>query len=74
MHNFFKGHRLWRYVTSEIQAPVRSKNEGDTKFTDPLEDWDCKNHQIITWFRHSTVSIINQHLVAMTMLRMFGIF
>jgi hypothetical protein len=30
------------------------------KFADRLEDWDCKNHQIITWFRHSTVSSIHQ--------------
>uniref|UniRef100_A0A2N9HVC5 CCHC-type domain-containing protein n=1 Tax=Fagus sylvatica TaxID=28930 RepID=A0A2N9HVC5_FAGSY len=60
MHSFLKGHRLWRYVTGEIQAPVRSKDEDDTKFADRLEDWDCKNHQIITWFRHSTVSSIHQ--------------
>uniref|UniRef100_A0A2N9J177 Uncharacterized protein n=1 Tax=Fagus sylvatica TaxID=28930 RepID=A0A2N9J177_FAGSY len=56
MRSFLKGHRLWRYVTGEIQAPVRSKDEDDTKFADRLKDWDCKNHQIITWFRHSTIS------------------
>uniref|UniRef100_A0A2N9FEM3 CCHC-type domain-containing protein n=1 Tax=Fagus sylvatica TaxID=28930 RepID=A0A2N9FEM3_FAGSY len=60
MRSFLKGHRLWRYVTGEIQAPVRSKDEEDTKFADRLEDWDCKNHQIITWFRHSTVPSIHQ--------------
>uniref|UniRef100_A0A2N9FVG4 CCHC-type domain-containing protein n=1 Tax=Fagus sylvatica TaxID=28930 RepID=A0A2N9FVG4_FAGSY len=60
MCSFLKGHRLWRYVTGEIQAPIRSKDEDDTKFADRLEDWDCKNHQIITWFRHSTVSSIHQ--------------
>ena len=60
MHSFLKGHHLWRYVTSEIQAPVRSKDEDDTKFADRLEDWDCKNHQIINWFHHSTVSSIHQ--------------
>jgi hypothetical protein len=60
MRSFLKGHRLWRYVTGEIQAPVRSKDEDDMKFTDRLEDWDCKNHQIITWFRHSTVPTIHQ--------------
>uniref|UniRef100_A0A2N9HAP0 Retrovirus-related Pol polyprotein from transposon TNT 1-94-like beta-barrel domain-containing protein n=1 Tax=Fagus sylvatica TaxID=28930 RepID=A0A2N9HAP0_FAGSY len=42
------------------KLPVRSKDEDDTKFADRLEDWDCKNHQIITWFRHSTVSSIHQ--------------
>uniref|UniRef100_A0A2N9G7D2 Integrase catalytic domain-containing protein n=1 Tax=Fagus sylvatica TaxID=28930 RepID=A0A2N9G7D2_FAGSY len=60
MRSFLKGHRLWRYVTGEIQVPVRSKDEEDTKFADCLEDWDCKNHQIITWFRHSTVPSIHQ--------------
>uniref|UniRef100_A0A2N9FH94 Reverse transcriptase Ty1/copia-type domain-containing protein n=1 Tax=Fagus sylvatica TaxID=28930 RepID=A0A2N9FH94_FAGSY len=48
------------YVTGEIQAPVCSKDEEDTKFADRLEDWDCKNHQIISWFRHSIVPSIHQ--------------
>ena len=30
------------------------------KFSNRLEDWDSKNHQIITWFRHSTVPSIHQ--------------
>ncbi len=28
--------------------------------TDLLEDWNSKNHQIITWFCHSTIPTINQ--------------
>ena len=60
MRSFLKCHCLWRYVTGEIQASVRSQDEDDTKFADRLEDRDCKNHQIITWFRHSTVSSIHQ--------------
>jgi hypothetical protein len=60
MHSFLKGHRLWSYITGEIQDPVHSKDEEHTKFADRLEDWDCKNHQIITWFRHSTVPSIHQ--------------
>ena len=60
MCSFLKSHRLWHYVTSEIQTPVHSKDEDDMKFADRLKDWDCKNHQIITWFRHSTVSSIHQ--------------
>ena len=58
IRSFLKGHHLWRYITSEIQAPVHSKDEDDMKFTDRLKDWDLKDHQIITWFRHSTVSSI----------------
>jgi hypothetical protein len=60
MRSFLKGHRLWHYVIGEIQAPVRSKDEEDMKFANHLEDWDCKNHQIITWFRHSTIPSIHQ--------------
>jgi hypothetical protein len=60
MRSFLKGHCLWCYVTGEIQASVRSKDEDDTEFADRLKDWNCKNHQIITWFRHFTVSSIHQ--------------
>ena len=60
MRSFLKDHRLWHYVTSEIHASVRSKDEDDTMFTNLLEDWDCKNHQFITWFRHFTVPTIHQ--------------
>jgi hypothetical protein len=38
MRSFLKGHRLWCYVTCEIQTPVRSKDEYDMKFIDRLED------------------------------------
>uniref|UniRef100_A0A2N9E5K5 Reverse transcriptase Ty1/copia-type domain-containing protein n=1 Tax=Fagus sylvatica TaxID=28930 RepID=A0A2N9E5K5_FAGSY len=57
MRSFLKGHRLWRYVIVEILALVCSKDEDNTKFTDHLKDWDCKNHQIITWFHHSTFQL-----------------
>ena len=60
MCNFLKGHCLWRYVTSEIQPSVRAKDKDDMKFSDHFEDWDCKNHQIITWFCHSIVPSIHQ--------------
>ncbi len=60
MRSFLKGHCLWCYVTCEIQTLVRSKNEYDTKLTDCLEDWDCKNHRIITWSRHFIVPTIHQ--------------
>ena len=36
MRSFFKGHRLWHYVTGEIQALVHFKDEDNTKFA--LED------------------------------------
>uniref|UniRef100_A0A2N9GUN2 Retrotransposon gag domain-containing protein n=1 Tax=Fagus sylvatica TaxID=28930 RepID=A0A2N9GUN2_FAGSY len=45
-------------VKSKFLFVLRMKKT--RKFADRLEDWDCKNHQIITWFRHSTVPSIHQ--------------
>ena len=45
--NFLKGRKLWRYVTSEISRPIKKTEENDA-FYDRFEDWDCKNHQILT--------------------------
>ena len=60
MHSVLIGHRLWRYIMGEIQPPVCAKDEDDMKFSDRLEDWDCKNHRIITWFRYSIVTSIHK--------------
>lgn len=42
--------RLWRYVTGDIIKPTQLKDESDDKFNNRLDDWDSKNHQILTWF------------------------
>jgi hypothetical protein len=73
MRSFLKSHRLWCYVMGDIQPLLRSKDEDDMKLTKRLEDWDCKNHQIITWFHHSTVPSIHQQFSRYDMLKMFGI-
>ena len=46
--SFLKGRKLWRYVTGEINRPVKKTKEEEDAFYDRFEDWDCKNHQILT--------------------------
>ena len=59
MRSFLKGRKLWRYITGDIRPPTRETDETDTQFTDRLEDWDSKNHQILTWFRNTSISAIH---------------
>ncbi|KAL5762227.1 hypothetical protein ACOSP7_018491 [Xanthoceras sorbifolium] len=64
MQSFLKGRKLWRYVTGDIPKPVRTTTETDAtetdaKFFERLDDWDSKHHQIITWFRNTSVQSIN---------------
>uniref|UniRef100_A0A2N9GU40 Reverse transcriptase Ty1/copia-type domain-containing protein n=1 Tax=Fagus sylvatica TaxID=28930 RepID=A0A2N9GU40_FAGSY len=44
-------------------APVRSKDDDDDdmKFTDRLEDWDCKNHQTITCRHYTTAGLSHEY-------------
>ena len=58
MSSFLKGRRLWRYVTGEITKPTKQGNEDETKFYERLEEWDSKNHQILTWIRNTTIPSI----------------
>ncbi|GFZ03488.1 hypothetical protein Acr_16g0001120 [Actinidia rufa] len=48
MSSFLKGRKFWRYVTGMIPAPTQDRDEAEDKFQYCLEDWDNKNHQIIT--------------------------
>ena len=59
MRGFLKGRKLWRYVTGDIKCPIRNPDETDETFVDRIEDWDSKNHQIITWFRNTSTSSIH---------------
>ncbi|GAU28444.1 hypothetical protein TSUD_54950 [Trifolium subterraneum] len=56
---FLKGRRLWRYVTGDKKCPTKSANETDEAYADRLEEWDSKNHQIITWFRNTSTQSIH---------------
>ncbi|KAG6529366.1 hypothetical protein ZIOFF_011564 [Zingiber officinale] len=57
--SFLIGRKLWRIITGDIVKPIREINESDTKYAERLEDWDSKNHQIITWFCNTSISSIH---------------
>ena len=58
MCSFLKGRILWHIVTGEIPKPTQKKDEDEEKFTERLEKWDDKNHQILTWFRNTCANVI----------------
>ena len=60
MHSFLKGRKLWRYVSGDFAKPIKLDNESDKEFNDRFEDWDCINHQILTWFRNTIISDIKR--------------
>ncbi|KAK3035833.1 hypothetical protein RJ639_034649 [Escallonia herrerae] len=60
MRSFIKGKKLWRYLTGDITIPVQTAGEPQLKFDERLDDWDSKNHQIITWFRNTSVPSVYQ--------------
>ncbi|GFZ10946.1 hypothetical protein Acr_22g0003440 [Actinidia rufa] len=59
MSSFLKGRKLWRYVTGDIKAPTQGAAETPTEFIVQLEEWDSKNHQIITWIRNTSIPSIS---------------
>lgn len=59
MCGFLKGRRLWRYVTGDKKCPTKGKDDTADAFADKLEEWDSKNHQIITWFRNTSIPSIH---------------
>ena len=48
MSSFLKEQIFWHYVTRDIKAPVQGTTETSTKYIVQLEEWDSKDHQIIT--------------------------
>ncbi|PSR84941.1 Vitellin heavy chain like [Actinidia chinensis var. chinensis] len=59
MSSFLKGMKLWRYVTGDIESPVQGVAETSTEYIERLEEWDSKNHQIITWIRNTSIPSIS---------------
>lgn len=58
MRNFLKGRKLRLYVTRDIPKPTKVTVESDDAFRTCLIDWDSKHHQILTWFRNTTIPSI----------------
>jgi hypothetical protein len=61
MRSFLKGCKLWLYVTGEVKKPVKGASESNEAFTIRLIDWDSNHHQILTWFRNTTIPFISAH-------------
>ncbi|TYK10332.1 Retrovirus-related Pol polyprotein from transposon TNT 1-94 [Cucumis melo var. makuwa] len=59
MKSFLIGRKLWRIVTGDITKPTKQDKEDDNKFIERLEEWDNKNHQIITWLSNTSVPAIH---------------
>ncbi|KAG5554787.1 hypothetical protein RHGRI_012369 [Rhododendron griersonianum] len=59
MSSFLKGKKLWRVITGDIIKPKKEAIESQDKYAERLEDWDRKNHQIITWFRNTSVTSLS---------------
>ncbi|KAL0559260.1 hypothetical protein IC582_003857 [Cucumis melo] len=59
MKSFLIGRKLWRIVTGDITKPTKQDKEDDSKFIERLEEWDNKNHQIITWLSNTSIPAIH---------------
>ena len=59
--SYLKGRKLWRYVSGVRTIPVKEEKESDAAYDLRLEEWESSNHQIITWFRNTSIpSIIDE--------------
>ncbi|GAV80736.1 UBN2_3 domain-containing protein [Cephalotus follicularis] len=61
MKSFLKGRKLWRIVTGDKLALVIRQDETNKSFVNRLEEWDCINRRILTWFTNTSVSSVNMH-------------
>ncbi|KAH7845757.1 hypothetical protein Vadar_005655 [Vaccinium darrowii] len=59
MSSFIKGKKLWRIITGDVVKPIKGDTETQPKYDERLDDWDNKNHLIITWCRNTSVTSIN---------------
>ncbi|TYK29664.1 Zinc finger, CCHC-type [Cucumis melo var. makuwa] len=59
MKSFLIGRKLWRIVTGDITKLTKQEKEDDSKFIECLEEWDSKNHQIITWLSNTSIPAIH---------------
>ena len=59
--SYLKGRKLWRYVSGVCTILVKEEKESDAAYDLRLEEWESSNHQIITWFRNTSIpSIIDE--------------
>ena len=58
MCSYFKGRKLWLYVSGDHPIPEQVDKEIDFAYAIRNKDWESANHQIITWFRNISISSI----------------
>lgn len=59
IRSFLTGRELWCCIEGNIKLPTKSAEESDDAFACRLEAWDSKNHQVLTWFRNTSISSIH---------------
>ena len=74
MKSFLIGQKLWHIVTGYITKPIKQNKEKDNKFIERLEDWDSKNHKIITWFGNTSIPAIHAQLMLLMIIKSSGFF
>ena len=61
MCRYLKCHKLWLYVFGDRPIPEQLDKESDSALTIRIEDWESANHQIIIWFRNTSIpSIVDE--------------
>ena len=55
MHSYLKGRKLWLYISSDRLILEKVDKETDFAYAIQIEDWESANHQIITWFRNTSI-------------------
>ena len=58
MRSYLKGRKLWLYVFGDRHIPEQVDKEIDSAYAIRVEDWESANHQIINWFRNTSISSI----------------
>ena len=61
MRSYLKGRKLWLYLSSDRPIPEQVYKESDSTYAIWIEVWESSNHQIITWFRNTSIpSIVDE--------------
>ena len=58
MRSYLKSCKLWLYVSCDRPIPEQVDKEIDSAYVIRIEDLESANHQIITWFRNTSISSI----------------
>ena len=58
MRSYLKDRKMWLYVFGDRPIPEQVDKETDSAYAIQIEDWESANHQIITWFRNTSISSV----------------